>query len=134
MTRFFVAALGVAMLLAPLGASGGDVPDALAVEWHGKHPCAKLYEDAQILIARCTLAPGEVHVRHSHPGYFGYTLSGGTEQVQDAQGTREVKIATGDVFDSPPVAWHEIKNVGDTPMSFLIVEKKYQPVAPGAGQ
>ncbi|MBN9509554.1 MAG: cupin domain-containing protein [Alphaproteobacteria bacterium] len=134
MARVLVAALGVAMLLAPLGAGGADAPDALSVEWHGKHPCTKLYEDARIVIARCTLAPGEVHVRHSHPGYFGYALSGGTARVEDAQGTREEKIATGDAFDSPAIAWHEVTNIGDTPLTFLIVEKKYQPVGRGAGQ
>src|SRR5215475_9319412 len=30
-------------------AQAADVPDALSVEWQGKHPCEKLFEDAQVL-------------------------------------------------------------------------------------
>lgn len=31
-----------------------DVPGALAVEWEGKKPCEKLFEDEHIRVARCT--------------------------------------------------------------------------------
>jgi quercetin dioxygenase-like cupin family protein len=137
MGRVSIVIVGVAALLVPLGAVGEEVPDALSVEWQGRHPCEKLYDDAQITIARCTFAPGDVHVRHSHPGYFSYVLSGGKGQVQDERGTREFERTTGESYDSAPVAWHEVANAGDTTMSFLVVEKKYQPLAGGprpAGQ
>ena len=48
-----------------------SVPNALSVEWQGQKLCEKLYEDAQILIARCTFPPGSKHLKHSHPGYLG---------------------------------------------------------------
>jgi hypothetical protein len=34
------------------------LPDALSVEWQGKKPSEKLYEDDQIRILRCTFPPG----------------------------------------------------------------------------
>ena len=75
--------VGVATLLVPHTLRGESVPDALSVEWQGQKPCEKLFEDAQIRIARCTFPPGAVHVRHSHPGYLSYVLSGGKGQIQD---------------------------------------------------
>ena len=80
------AALG--LLVAPFAASADDVPDALSVEWQGKKLCEKLFEDAQVRVARCTFPPGAVHVCHSHPAYLSYVLSGGQGQVQDERGTR----------------------------------------------
>lgn len=121
----------LAMLLAPLGIAQ-DIPDAFSVEWQGKKPCEKLYEDAQIRIGRCIFPPGAVHVRHSHPASFGYVLSGGKDEVRDARGTRVSEPKTGAFGASPPTAWHEVTNVGDTTLVFLVVEKKYQPVPKSA--
>jgi mannose-6-phosphate isomerase-like protein (cupin superfamily) len=45
-------------------------------------------------------------------------------QVTDANGTRDVDLATGSSFTSPDVAWHEVVNVGDTTVVYLIVEPK----------
>jgi beta-alanine degradation protein BauB len=90
----------------------------------------KLYEDAQIRVARCTFPPGAVHVCHSHPAYLSYVLSGGQVQVQDEKGTRKVDIVTGTMADIPAIPWHEGANVGGTTVQFLNVEKKYQPAAP----
>ena len=50
--------VGVATLLVPHTLRGESVPDALSVEWQGQKPCEKLFEDAQIRIARCTFPPG----------------------------------------------------------------------------
>jgi oxalate decarboxylase/phosphoglucose isomerase-like protein (cupin superfamily) len=33
-------------------------------------------------------------------------------------------------MDSSPVPRHEVINIGDTTLQFLVVEKKYQPVSP----
>jgi quercetin dioxygenase-like cupin family protein len=107
-------------------AQAADVPDALSVEWQGKHPCEKLFEDAQVRVARCTFPPGAVHVCHAHPAYLSYVVSGGQGQVQDAKGIRKVEVATGALLDSQPIAWHEFSNVGDTTIQFVVVEKKYQ--------
>ena len=132
MTRLSVqlptALIGIALMGAPFSALGQDVPDGLSVEWQGKKPCEKLHEDAQIRIARCTFPPGAVHVRHSHPGYISYVLSGGKGQLQDDKGTRQVEVRTGSYIDSPPIPWHELTNIGDTTLQYLVVEKKYLPV------
>jgi quercetin dioxygenase-like cupin family protein len=127
-TRFCVSLLGVVTVIAPFAALAESIPDALSVEWQGKKPCEKLYEDSQIRVARCTFPPGAVHVRHSHPGYFSYALSGGKAQVEDDKGTRQVEVGTGSYTNTVPVPWHEVKNMGDTTLQFLIVEKLYQPV------
>jgi quercetin dioxygenase-like cupin family protein len=129
MNRLSLALIGgIAVMAAPLAGLSQDVPDAFSVEWQRSHPCEKLYEDAQIRIGRCTFPPGAIHVRHTHPGYFLYTLSGGKGEVKDARGTRQSENVTGSYFDVPPVPWHDFANIGDTTISYLLVEKKYQPV------
>jgi beta-alanine degradation protein BauB len=135
MSRFqfypIVVLLGMTLSMCPV--LGADVPDALSVEWQGKKPCELLHEDSQIRIMRCTLPPGAVHVRHSHPASFNYVLSGGKVQLQDEKGTRAAEVPTGAHVDSPPVPWHEATNVGDTTLQFLVIEEKYQPL-PTASQ
>jgi quercetin dioxygenase-like cupin family protein len=129
-----VAALGApGMVEGVTIASADDVPDALSVEWQGKKPCEKLFEDAQVRMARCTFPPGAMHVCHSHPAYLSYVVSGGQGQVQDEKGTRKVNFVTGALADVPPVTWHELANTGDTTLQFLVVEKKYQ-AAPAVSQ
>ena len=136
-TKLTMTGLGVAVLmllafLTPVDAMAQiSVPNALSVEWQGQKPCEKLYEDAQILIARCTFPPGSKHLRHSHPGYFSYALSGGKVQIEDAKGTRRLEPRTGSYANSPPIPWHELTNVGDTTVSYLVVERKYEPVTAG---
>ena len=126
--------VGMALVVAPLAAARSDsVPDALSVEWQGQKPCEKLFEDAQIRIARCTFPPGAVHVRHSHPGYLSYVLSGGKGQIQDEKGTRQVEVRTDTMTNSPPIPWHELTNTGDTTLRYLVIERKYEPV-PSAEQ
>jgi quercetin dioxygenase-like cupin family protein len=121
------AALG--LLIAPTATRADSVPDALSVEWQGKKPCEKLSEDAQVLVARCTLPPGAVHVCHSHPSYVYYVLSGGDGEVQDEKGVRKIELATGALVEAPATPWHEFANIGRTTLDFLIVEKKYQPAS-----
>jgi quercetin dioxygenase-like cupin family protein len=131
-SKITLAVIGVTfgLLVTPFAASADDVPDALSVERQGKKPCEKLFEDAQVRVARCTFPPGVVHVCHSHPAYLSYVLSGGLGQVQDEKGTRKVDVVTGVLFDIPPTPWHEFANIGGTTVQYLIVEKKYQPASP----
>jgi hypothetical protein len=56
-----VTGASLSLLAAPSAVMADDVPDALSVEWQGKKPCEKLFEDAQVRIARCTFPPGAVH-------------------------------------------------------------------------
>jgi quercetin dioxygenase-like cupin family protein len=111
----------------PFAAMAEDVPGALAVEWEGKRPCEKLFEDDQIRVARCTFPKGAVHVCHAHPSYLTYVLSGGQAEVQDDKGKRKVDVLPGAFADVPPIPWHEFANVGETTLQYLVVEKKYQP-------
>jgi oxalate decarboxylase/phosphoglucose isomerase-like protein (cupin superfamily) len=60
-------------------------------------------------------------------------LTSGKGQAQAEMGTREVECRTGTYLDVPPVAWHEVTNIGDTTLQFLIAEKKYQ-AGPAANQ
>jgi quercetin dioxygenase-like cupin family protein len=117
----------VAIVAALSIARAGDVPDALSVEWQGKHPCEKLFEDAQVRASRCTFPPGTVHVCHSHPAFLIYAVSGGQAQVQDEKGVRKIDVVAGAFADVPPIPWHEFTNVGDTTIQYIVVEKKYQP-------
>ena len=127
MIRYVAGCLAVVVLFSAPRAMGEDVPDALTVEWQGQHTCEKLYEDAQIRALLCTLPPSAVHVRHSHPGNLVYTVSGGKAKVQDDKGTREGQPKTGGFSNNPPNPWHEVANIGDTTLSFLVIEKKYEP-------
>jgi quercetin dioxygenase-like cupin family protein len=132
MIRLPVVLLGAALAATPLAAARSDnAPDALSVEWQGQKPCEKLFEDAQIRIARCTFPPGSKHVRHSHPGYSSYVLSGGKALIQDEKGTRQVEPRTDAFLNSPPTPWHELTNTGDTTLRYLVIERKYEPVPGG---
>src|SRR5215813_6482477 len=126
-------ALSSIAAVATLSIAQAEVPDALSVEWQGKPPCEKLFEDAQVRVVRCTFPPGAVHVCHSHPSYVSYVVSGGRGQLQDEKGIREVDIVTGALLEAQPVPWHEFTNTGDSTIQFVVVEKKYQAI-PNAEQ
>lgn len=107
-----------------LHAAEPSLPDPLEAGWKGKSVCERLHEDAHLRILRCTFPPGVGHERHFHNRHFGYAISGGRMQITDADGTREVELATGSSFSSEGVAWHEGLNVGDTTLLYLMVEPK----------
>ena len=44
--------------------------------------------------------------------------------IVDASGTRELSLDTGSSYSSDGVAWHEIENIGDTTIVYLIVEPR----------
>jgi hypothetical protein len=123
--KFAIALVVLALIAPPLAAIAEDVPDALAVEWQGKKLCENLYEDTQVRVLRCTIPPGAVHVKHSHPASFGYVLSGGQSQVTDSKGTRPGESKTDDYWNGNPIPWHEVANIGTTVQRYLLVEKKY---------
>jgi quercetin dioxygenase-like cupin family protein len=104
-----------------------DVPSALAVEWQGKKPCELLYEDDYVRAARCTFDKGVTHTCHTHPSYLLFTISGGDGTVQDEKGTRKVEAKAGAFTNIPPVGWHVFANAGEGAISYLVIEKKYQP-------
>jgi len=99
------------------------LPDALAAGWQGENVCELQHQTATHRILRCTFPPGVGHERHFHPAHYGYALSGGTMQLISASGTRVAEISTGSHYTSNGVEWHEVINIGDTTVTYLIVEE-----------
>ena len=116
--------LAISLFAAPVGAAAPPLPHPLAAGWQGKAVCEKLHDDASHRILRCTFPPGVGHERHYHPQHFGYALSGGRVRMTDSRGTRELDLQAGSHFTSQGTAWHEIFNIGDTTIAYLIVEPK----------
>jgi quercetin dioxygenase-like cupin family protein len=100
------------------------LPDPLQAGWKGKPACERLIENDRQRVLRCTFAPGGGHERHFHRPHVGYALSGGRMRITDGSGMREAVLTTGSAFSSDGVGWHEVLNVGDTTVQYLIVESK----------
>lgn len=107
-----------------VSATETSLPDPLAAGWEGERVCELLHDDANNRILRCTFPPNVGHERHFHSPHFGYAISGGRMRITDATGVREVDLATGSSFTSEGVAWHEVLNIGETTVAYLIVEPK----------
>lgn len=116
--------LSVAMLVVAMLGVAEEQPDPVEAGWRGMSVCDVLREDAEMRVFRCTFPPGVGHERHCHERHFGYALSGGTMRITSDAGTREVTLKTGSYFFSEGIAWHEALNVGDTPVSYLMIEPK----------
>ena len=101
-----------------------ELPDPLEAGWKGAPVCEQLHEDSDQRILRCTFAPSVGHERHFHNRHFGYAIAGGRMRITDSGGTREVELATGSSFASDGVAWHEVVNIGNSTVVFLIIEPK----------
>lgn len=101
-----------------------SLPDPLLAGWEGQATCEKLYEDDINRVLRCTFPPGVGHERHFHLPHFSYALAGGRMRLIDANGVREVDLEAGSSYYSEGVVWHEVLNVGDTTVQYLISEQK----------
>ena len=99
-----------------------EFPDPVAATWQGEPVCETLSETADMRVFRCIFPPGVGHERHFHARHFGYALSGGRMRITDAAGTREVNLQTGTYFSSDGIPWHEVLNIGDTTVSYLMIE------------
>lgn len=117
-------ALFVTMGVVSASASRTELPDPLEAGWNGEPVCEKLHEDADQRVLRCTFAPSVGHERHFHSRHFGYAIAGGLMRITDASGVREVDLATGSSYTSDGVDWHEVVNVGDSTVVYLIIEPK----------
>ena len=113
----------IAALLAAC-ASRTELPGPLAAGWNNKPVCENLFEDEQQRALRCSFPPGVGHERHFHSAHFGYALSGGRMRITDARGSREVELASDSHFNSAGVEWHEVMNIGETTVTYLILETK----------
>ena len=103
---------------------GGEaLPSALEAGWQGERVCTLQHQSNKHRVLRCTFPPGVGHERHYHPKHYGYALSGGTMQLTSEGGTRTATLATGSDYSSDGVEWHEVVNVGETTVTYLIVEE-----------
>ncbi|WP_299195847.1 cupin domain-containing protein [uncultured Erythrobacter sp.] len=120
-----VLSLGACALFAATAvyASTPQLPDALAAGWEGEPVCELQHETQTHRVLRCTFPPGVGHERHFHPAHYGYALSGGTMQLTSEQGVRVAEISTGSHYSSNGVDWHEVVNIGETTVTYLIVEE-----------
>lgn len=123
----YVATAGLVALFAILGVVGvsatqSSLPDPLEAGWQGVPVCEKLHEDLDHRILRCSFPPSVGHERHFHDRYFGYAIAGGRMRITDSSGIREVDLVTGSSFSNDGVAWHEVVNVGDSTVVYLIIE------------
>ena len=105
-------------------ATATPLPDPLQAGWQGKPVCERLHEDEHQRILRCTFAPAVGHEQHFHAAHFGYAIAGGRMRITDDSGFRVVDLPTGSSFSSTGVKWHEVLNIGDTTVIYLIVEPK----------
>ena len=99
-------------------------PDPLAAGWQGKPVCERLHEDSCQRVLRCTFAPGIGHERHFHKPHFGYAIAGGRMRITDGNGIREVDLSAGSSFASEGVNWHDVLNIGNSTVIYLIYELK----------
>lgn len=99
-----------------------ELLDPVAAGWQGVPVCKTLSETPDMRVFRCTFPPGVGHERHFHSRHFGYALSGGRMRIIDANGIREVDLQTGTYFSSDGIAWHEVLNIGETVVSYLMIE------------
>ena len=111
-----LALLAAGAVLASACASVSAAPDPL--------PSTLQHQTQTHRVLRCTFPPGVGHERHYHPAHYGYALSGGTMRITDETGVRTVTLETGSDYSSDGTAWHEVVNVGDTPVIYLMVEKR----------
>ncbi|MBC2778216.1 cupin domain-containing protein [Parasphingopyxis marina] len=110
---------------APLAAQSDEtLPSAFDAGWNGEDVCERLFENAEMRVARCTFPSGIGHERHYHRPHWGYILQGGTMRITDADGTEDVTTESGGNWWSDGVEWHEAVNVGSETSVYLIVEPK----------
>ncbi len=124
---------GAAFILLPLPAvqaapitpaAEPALPDPSAAGWQGQPVCAVLKDNPRLRTLRCTFPPGGGHERHFHAPHWGYILSGSTMRITSAAGTAVRELKAGEAWWSDGIAWHEVRNVGDTTGVYLIVEPK----------
>ena len=116
--------LALLFIAAACTSDESSLPDPLAAGWEGKSVCEHLFEDDEQRVLRCTFPPGVGHERHYHVPHFGYALAGGRMRITDTTGVREVDLATGSSYVSEGVEWHEVYNIGDETVVYLLLEFK----------
>ncbi len=119
-----VASLVLVGLCMQQPATTPSMPDPLQAGWNGEPVCELLLDVPSQRILRCEFPAGVGHERHFHAPHFGYAISGGKVRMTDSDGVRELELSTGSSYSSDGVAWHEVLNIGNTTVTYLIVEPK----------
>lgn len=119
-----LAAGTLSLALSPASAREKPLPTALEAGWEGERVCALHHETETHRVLRCSFPPGVGHEDHFHPAHYGYALSGGTMRITDERGTRTVRLETGSHYSSDGTPWHSVVNIGDTTVTYLIVEER----------
>lgn len=114
----------LSIALAAACAARPSLPDPLAAGWNGKPVCENLQDNSQQRMLRCSFPPSVGHERHFHRPHVGFALAGGRMRITDSSGTRDVNLVTGSSYASDGVAWHEVVNIGDSTVVYLIIEPK----------
>jgi len=83
-----------------------------------------LTENAQVLVLKMVLKPGESDALHSHRNETVYFERGGTLEITQSDGSKlDVEVPNGHVMWH--AAWaHQVKNAGKTEVVAIIVEQK----------
>ncbi|WP_258319791.1 cupin domain-containing protein [Qipengyuania flava] len=125
MRTILIGAPAVLLAALPLSAADGEnvLPSALEAGWEGEKVCELRHQTETHRVLRCTFPPGVGHEKHFHPAHYGFALSGGTMRITDSRGTRTAELATGADYSSQGTDWHEVVNVGETTVTYLIIEE-----------
>ncbi|MDQ6436097.1 cupin domain-containing protein [Mesorhizobium sp. LHD-90] len=113
MLKIAVAALSLALLTATGFAQ--EAPAGIK-----RTPLQKLaYPDGYtVMMGTAEIPPGGASGRHTHPGVeTGYILEG--EVLMSVEGQPDQTLNTGDSYQIPAAAAHDVKTVGDKPAKAL---------------
>ena len=84
-----------------------------------------LVDNPQVRVVENTLLPGQKDPLHTHPAGWYYITNPGTMKVVFADGRTELWTPkAGESGWSPAEGAHTSENVGDAPMSYVLVEIK----------
>jgi quercetin dioxygenase-like cupin family protein len=89
-----------------------------------------LVDNEQVRVVENTLQPGEKDPLHTHPAGWYYVTRPGQMRVVFASGKSEIwEPKAGEAGWSPGEGAHTSENVGNAPMSYVLVELKARRVA-----
>lgn len=113
----------VAALFAPAGAFAQDVVRA------APGTSRVVFENQYIRVVRSHFAPGAAEAAHTHPAGWYYVTQGGALAVtaDGKTSTWAPKAGAGEWSDGE--AAHTARNLGKTPMEYLLIEVKSAPTA-----
>jgi len=118
----FIAAIQSCVLLLPAFTAQAEAPASAHLSSPDQYQL--LSENAQVLVLKMVLKPGESDAMHSHRNETVYFERGGTLEITQGDGSKiTVEIPDGHVMWHE--AWtHQVVNKGKTKVVAIIVEQK----------